>query len=330
MNRPRIAVDAMGGDHAPGEIVKGVIDVAEELDAEIMLVGTKDLVEREILRFSSGLPSNVILYEAADVFQTHEKPSEVLKRKSSSLFVGAELVKRGKADGFVSAGNTGALLAVATFVIGRITGIERPALATPVPSKSGVTVLIDVGANAEVKPKHLLDFARMGSVYAELLGIVAPKVGLLNIGEEAEKGHSLAREAYQLLSETLGEKFLGNVESRDVLEGKADVIVADGFAGNVALKAYEGAMRFMTDLIKERVKKGGLFAKVGALMMKGVFDAVKARLDYRTYGGAFFLGVKGVVVKVHGSSDATAIRNAIKLAEKGARTNMVGRIEELI
>jgi len=253
-----------------------------------------------------------------------------LKRKSSSLFVGAELVKRGKADGFVSAGNTGALLAVATFVIGRITGIERPALATPVPSKSGVTVLIDVGANAEVKPKHLLDFARMGSVYAELLGIVAPKVGLLNIGEEAEKGHSLAREAYQLLSETLGEKFLGNVESRDVLEGKADVIVADGFAGNVALKAYEGAMRFMTDLIKERVKKGGLFAKVGALMMKGVFDAVKARLDYRTYGGAFFLGVKGVVVKAHGSSDATAIRNAIKLAEKGARTNMVGRIEELI
>ncbi|MCD6253351.1 MAG: phosphate acyltransferase PlsX [Thermotogae bacterium] len=330
MNRPRIAVDAMGGDQAPGEIVKGAISAAEGLDAEIVLVGAKDLVEREILRFSSGLPSNVILHEAADVFQNHEKPSEVLKRKSSSLFVGAELVKLGKADGFVSAGNTGALLAVATFVIGRITGIERPALATPVPSKTGVTVLIDAGANAEVKPKHLLDFARMGIVYAELLGIGSPKVGLLNIGEEAEKGRSLTREAYQLLSETFGEKFLGNVESRDVLEGKADVVVADGFAGNVALKAYEGAMRFMTDLIKECVKKGGFFAKAGALMMKGVFDTVKARLDYRTYGGAFFLGVKGVVVKAHGSSDATAIKNAIKLAEKGARTNMVGRIEELI
>ncbi|HCZ05649.1 MAG: phosphate acyltransferase [Thermotogota bacterium] len=330
MKRPTIAVDAMGGDHAPEEILKGVFEAAEEVNADFLLVGQRETLENLFVRVFSRIPENVKIHEAPDVFRTEEKPSEVLKRRTSSLFVGADLVRREEADGFVSAGNTGALLAVATFVIGRIPGVERPALATPIPSKTGVTILIDAGANAEVKPKHLLDFARMGSVYAELLGISRPKVALLNIGEEPEKGNTVVKDAYQLLKDTLGDRFYGNVESRDVLEGKVDVVVADGFAGNIALKAYEGAMKFMFDLIKEGVKKSGFFAKLGALMMKDVFGHVKSRLDYRTYGGAFFLGVNGVVVKAHGSSDALAIKNALKLAEKGVRTGMLEKIRELV
>ncbi len=260
-----------------------------------------------------------------------KKPTEVLKAKESSMTVSAQLVKDGKADGFVSAGNTGALLVLGTFLLGRIKGIERPAIATVIPSRIGGTILIDSGANASLKPQHYPQMAVMGMAYAkEVLKKPTPSVGLLNVGSEEEKGNEIVKEAHGLLREKLGSAFVGNVEGRDVCFGEVDIVVCDGFSGNVVLKTIEGLGSFISHSLKDSINNSNIFQKIGAMMMKGTFDKFKGGLDYRKYGGAFLLGIKGNVVKAHGSSDATAIFNALRVAADGIENELVGTIERSV
>ena len=329
MNTQAIAVDVMGGDRAPDEVIKGIVETVRTHPVDLILVGRADLIKRELSRHRDVL-KRVAIHHAPDLVEMDEKPLEVLKKKESSLYVCAKLVAEGKAGGFVSAGNTGALLAAATFVVGRIPGLERPALATPLPAENGVVILIDAGANAEVRPRNMLDFARMGIAYAKILGISKPRVGILNIGEEEEKGNSLVKESYELLKKELGETFVGNVQARDIPFRMADVVVADGFSGNVVLKSYEGAIKFFVETLKKEMRKKPFPSYIGAFMMKPVFNALSRRFDYREHGGAFMLGVKGVVVKAHGSSDALAIYNALKVAQKGVQMHLPQMIEEMI
>ncbi|RKX54231.1 MAG: phosphate acyltransferase PlsX [Thermotoga sp.] len=326
-NLPSISIDCMGGDYAPSEIVKGVIVALNRFDFSALLVGKKDDVEREISKYNSVNRERIEVVDATDVVGMAEKPTDVLKKKESSLYKAVKLVKDGKADAVISAGNTGAVLVSSMFILGRIEGIDRPAIATPVPSIKGVVVLIDAGANIEVKPQHYLDFARMGMVYSRILGKDDPKVGLLNIGEEKEKGGELLREVHELLESELGDTFFGNVQGRDVNLGTVDVVVTDGFTGNVVLKTMEGTAKFITSMIKEVIEEGGMMTKFGALMMKRGFKKLKEKLDYRSYGGAFLLGVKGISIIAHGSSDAYAIMNAIRVALDGVRMDLIRRIE---
>jgi len=329
LNTFKISLDAMGGDYAPRVVVEGALMALDNPNVEIFLVGKTEEIEKELNSLKIDYDKERLkLVDAKDVVEMAEKPTEALKKKESSLYIAAKLVKDGKANALVSAGNTGAVLAVSMFVIGRIKGIERPAIATPLPSTKKFTVLIDSGANAVVKAKHYLDFARMGIFYAQLLGKTNPKVGLLNIGEEEEKGTDELREAFSLLKEKLRDMFFGNVQGRDINNGLVDVVVTDGFTGNVVLKTLEGAAKFMTETIKNGVMNNGFTAKIGALMMKKVFKDLKDKLDYRNYGGAFLLGVNGVSVIAHGSSDALAIKNAIKVASKGVEMNIVDKIRE--
>ena len=331
MNTVKVSLDAMGGDYAPRVVVKGALMALDDPNVEIFLVGKTEILKKELEALKKNYDEKRLkLVDAEDIVGMADKPTEALKKKHSSLYIAADLVKRGKAEALVSAGNTGAVLAISMFVIGRIKGIERPAIATPLPSTNGFTVLIDSGANATVKSHHYLDFAKMGIFYAQLFGKDDPVVGLLNIGEEEEKGTDTLREAYTLLKDTLKDKFFGNVQGRDINNGVVDVVVTDGFTGNVVLKTLEGAGKFMTSVIKEGIMKNGILTKIGALMMKKVFDGLKSKLDYRNYGGAFLLGVNGISVIAHGSSDELAIKNAIKVASKGVRMNIVGKIMESI
>ncbi len=312
----RVALDLMSGDRAPDEIVEGAL--LSKSDCQLVLIGTK-----QILQKINGFEK----VEVEDFLSMDVKPTEILRRKTSSMYVGLKLVKEKIVDAFVSAGNTGALLAGATFVVGRMKDVERPALAIPVPSTNGFTVLIDAGANARVRADQLVDFAIMGLAYARVLGKEKPTLGLLNVGEEETKGDEVTREAYELLKKSLPEFFIGNVEGRDINTGKADVVVADGFSGNVAMKTMEGTARMILQTLKVKIKDAGLLAKIGALLMKKVFSELKIALDPRTYGGGFILGVEGIVVKAHGSSDRIAIRNAVEVAVKGCKMKLVDSIK---
>jgi glycerol-3-phosphate acyltransferase PlsX len=313
----KIAVDVMGGDRAPDEILKGALLASKELESEIVLVGPREIVENAGLSF----------VETTEVVNMDDPPLEVLRKKDSSMHVGLKLVAEGKVDAFVSAGATGPLFLGATSIVGKIKGVERPALGVAVPSLKGFTVLIDAGANAKVRPEHLLDFSLMGIAYARVLGVESPRVGLLNIGSEENKGHEDLRKAFSLLKEHLGDNFYGNVEGHDINLGTVHVVVTDGFSGNVALKTMEGTAKLITSVMKESIKEGGLFSLIGAFLMKKSFDRMRERLDPRTYGGTFILGIRGIVVKAHGSSDAKAIRHAIRVAERGIRMNLVREIE---
>ncbi len=308
-----IALDAFGGDHAPYEEVKGALLFIEKTGHKVTLVGDAE-------KISSLIPkdSKIEIVNAPERFGMSAKPTEILKRKDSSMNVAATLVKEGKADGFVSAGNTGALLVLGTFLLGRLEGIERPAIATVMPSKSGGTVLIDAGANLSLKPQHYVQLGIMGVAYAKgILNKQNPKVGLLNVGAEEEKGPDLLKEAYSLLKNKFGEAFCGNVEGRDVFYGDVDVVLSDGFSGNIVLKTSEGVGLFVSDMLKRSIKNSNVFQKIGALLMKGTFDRFKESLDYRKYGGAFLLGVNGIAVKAHGASDSKAIFNALNVAAVG-------------
>lgn len=311
-----VALDLMGGDKAPTEILEGA-KLSSPNDCKLYLVGTKDALDKiegyEKIEVDDYLPMDV-------------KPTEVLRRKSSSMYVGLKLLKDGIVDAFVSAGNTGALLAGATFVLGRIDSVERPALAVPVPSTNGFTILIDAGANVHVRAEHLLDFAAMGLSFVRVLGRDNPKVGLLNVGEEESKGDETTKEAYQLLKENFPQYFIGNIEGHDINLGKADVVIADGFSGNVAMKTMEGTAKMILQTLKSQVEDAGFLQKIGALLMKKVFSSLKKTLDPRTYGGGFILGVNGVVVKAHGSSDRFAIRNALQVAQRGVQMKLVESI----
>ncbi len=329
----RIAVDVLGGDHAPEAPVRAAVQsVAAGNDLTVLLVGPRESIEPWLARdgeeaVAQGL---IELVAASEVITPDEPPVAALRqKKDSTIVIGLRLVREKRADAFVSAGSTGALMAGAFRQFGRIHGVPRPALATPFPSlgPGGRAVLfLDLGANADARPEHLRAHAVMGSVYAErVLGRVSPKVGLLSNGAEAAKGSELVKAAHRLMTETPGLNFAGNVEGRDIFSGALDVVVTDGFTGNVVTKTVEGLVEGLFSVMKQEFTRG-LRGKVGALLLMPAFRSVKGRLDYTEYGGAPFLGLAGACVKCHGSSNAKAIRNGIQVA----RRYLEGRVIEVI
>lgn len=323
----KIAVDAMGGDKSVLVTVKGSIDAVQEYGVNVTLVGDKALIENELKKHGyKGDKIDVI--HTSDVITNDDEPAMAIRRKKeSSMVVALNLVKEGLADGIISAGNTGALLAGGLLIVKRIKGIERAALAPVYPTKRGIAILLDAGANTDSKAKYLQQFAIMGSIYAEkVLNIPSPKIGLINIGTEEGKGNELTKEAYTLLSNT-NINFYGNLEARDIPNGYVDVMVCDGFVGNVILKLTEGLASSIFSSLKEEFMRS-FTTKIGALMLKPGLKKFKERLDYTEYGGAPLLGVKGTVIKAHGSSDAKAIKNAIRQAKLFIENNVVDSIEE--
>ncbi|ANQ53495.1 phosphate acyltransferase [Thermosipho sp. 1063] len=320
----KIAIDLMGGDFAPAKIVAGALAFAKDNpDVELYLVG----IEKNFKEIS--LPSNCRKVVVEDYLPMDVKPTEAIRRKNSTMYQSCKLARDNVVDAVVSAGNTGALLACATFVVGRIKGIERPTLAVPIPTKDGFCILADAGANIDVKPFTLLQFAIMGVEYAKFMGIKNPKVGLLNVGTEENKGTKKEQEAFRLLREKFGESFKGNIEGNDINMGKVDVVVADGFHGNIAMKTMEGSAKLIIEILKSNIKKNVISA-LGALLMKPVFNKLKEKLDPRKYGGTFFVGVNGIVVKAHGNSDEVAIYHALKVAKQGIEISLTSKIEEAI
>jgi len=312
MNRDNltIAIDAMGCDLGSSVVVDGAIQALKAYPGvNLLLIGKEDIIRYELARYDE-IP-NISVVHAASVITPDEVPTTAIReKKDSSLVVGLRAVKAGEASGFVSAGSTGALLSGATIIIGRNKNIERPALGTPIPTKKGYTLLLDCGANMDCKPSYLCQFGHIGTEYMEkALGVKNPKVGLINVGTEEEKGNAAAKEAFGLLRES-GLNFVGNIEAREITEGSVDIAVCDGFTGNILLKFMEGFAKTMMSMIKDELMASTL-SKVGALMAKGAFGRVKKRFDYREVGGAPFLGLKSLVVKAHGSSDAFAMKNAI-------------------
>lgn len=327
----KVVLDAMGGDYAPEEAVAGAVQAVERFGVDLVFVGdegrVKPLLDRQIAG-RSELAAKIELIHAPEVITFDEHPASAVRRKAeSSLVKGIELVKSGDADAFVSAGNTGAVMAAALLKLGRIRGVSRPGIAVPFPTTRGTTILIDGGANAEVKPENLLQFAAMGAIYIEaVVGRKEPTIGLLNIGEEPTKGTPLYVEAHKLLSES-GMRFVGNVEGRDLPFGKADVVVCDGFVGNVALKLTEGVAMAILSMIKDALTSGTL-SKIGGLLIKPALKGLRGRLDYAEYGGTPLLGVAGVVIISHGSSKARAFMNAVRAARDAVQGRIVERITE--
>jgi len=305
-----IAIDAMGCDLGPSVVVDGALQASRVYPGvKLILVGQEDIIQAELNKHGNAPQISVL--HASEVITPDEPPTLAFRQKEdSSLVVGLRAVKEGQASGFVSAGSTGALLAGATIIIGRKKGIERPALGAPIPTRKGFTLLADSGANMDCKASFLLQFGQLGAEYMEkALGVKNPKVGLINVGTEEEKGNAAVKEAYALLAES-GLNFVGNVEARELPAGIVDVAVCDGFVGNVVLKFMEGMAQTMMGMIKEELMSTTM-SKIGALMAKGAFGNIKKRFDYREVGGAPFLGLKSLVVKAHGSSDAFAMKNAI-------------------
>jgi len=309
----KIAVDAMGGDLAPREVVRGAVQAAREFDIRILLVGVETQVREEI-RAAGGTDERIEVIHAPDVVGMDDIPIVALRKKrESSIRVGLNLVAEGTADSFLSAGNTGAVMGGALVVLKKIRGVERPALGATIPTPTGPILLIDAGANVGCKPAHLVQFGLMGETYARrVLGILRPRVGLLSIGEEETKGTDLTRETSGLFRKT-GISYVGNVEGRDFFADRADVFVCDGFVGNVALKTMEGMAVALGHFLKEEILKSSM-AKVGAVLAGKAIRKVRDRLDYAENGGAPLLGVRGGVVVCHGASDARAIKNAIRAA----------------
>lgn len=317
----RIAVDAMGGDHAPKEIIRGAVEASNEIGDSIILVGIEDQIERELHKYPQR--DNISIQHASEVIGMNEPPAQIVKqKKDSSLNIAISLVKRGIADGIVSAGNTGALMASSLFGLGRIRGIERPAIATIFPSTKGEVLLLDMGANVDCKPKHLLQFAEMGSIYSkEVMHVPNPRVGLLNIGEEPEKGNELTISTYPLMKR-LNINFIGNVESKEILSGKVDVVVCDGFIGNLILKFGESLGAMIYEILKEELSKHPM-SKLGALFLLPAFKRLQKKIVYDELGGALLLGVNGIVIKAHGRAKSRAIKNAIKVAHEAINSNVV-------
>ena len=323
----KIVLDAMGGDYAPPVAVEGGVWAAREYGIEVVLVGQEEDVQRELAKHdTSGLSLPIV--HASQVIEMEEHPAAAVKAKQdSSMVVGMGLIKRGEADAFVSAGNSGGVMAAALFSLGRIRGIKRPALSTVYPTTPGLCFMLDVGANTDCKPEYLFQFAYMGVAYAErVLGIANPRVGIVSNGEEEGKGSILVQEAYQLLKKS-GLNFIGNVEGKDIPAGMADVVVTDGFTGNVIGKLSEGLAASLLSVIKEEIKKSPI-ATVGALLSRPAFDKVKKRLDYAEFGGAPLLGVDGVVIVAHGRSNAKAIKNAVRVAKQAVEGGMLAAIKE--
>jgi glycerol-3-phosphate acyltransferase PlsX len=322
----RIAVDAMGGDHAPREIVRGAIDYATTGTDEVILVGDVPRLQREIAAYGRGMPAGVRLVDAPEVIGMGEHPATALRSKRrSSIVVATNLVRDGEADAVVSAGSTGASMAAAVFRLGRIEGIDRPALPAHMLTPTGPVMLLDVGANVDSDAENLVQFAAMGAIFAEhVLHVPDPRIGLLNIGEEIEKGHAMAREAHEKLADA-DLRFVGNVEAHDMIAHRADVVVCDGFVGNVVIKFFEGITSFIFRALREDLQQGPI-APLALLALKPGFDRMKARFDYERYGGAPLLGVRGVSIVTHGRAKARMIENAIRVASESAHA----RVPDLI
>ena len=333
----KIILDAMGGDLAPQAPVLGAIQAARDFGAQITLVGRGE----EILKVLKDngihdLPEGIVISDAEEVVDMHDDPANVIrKKKNSSMVIGLRMLAEGEGDAFISAGSTGALLSGATLIVKRVKGIRRAAMGPLMPNKAGgKTMLLDCGANAECTPEFLLQFGLIGSLYMKKnLGLENPRVGLLNIGTEESKGTPLQKEAYGLLSDAADRgliNFIGNIEGRDALMGEVDVVVCDGFSGNVRLKTIEGTAYFMGSLMKHKIFKRNIFSMLGYLFCKKGVKEVFGMMDYREIGGTQFLGIRKPVIKVHGASDARAFRNAVKQAIDAAEHNIAEELEQYL
>ena len=308
----RVVLDAMGGDNAPSEMVKGAIDaIGREQRVQVILAGKEEVIEKELAKYTYD-KDRIRIVNASEVIETAEPPVNAIRhKKDSSIVVGMKLVKRGEADAFVSAGSTGAVLVGGQVIVGRIKGVERPPLAPLIPTEKGVSLLIDCGANVDARPSHLVQFAKMGSIYMEhVLGVRNPRVAIVNIGAEEEKGNALVKETFPLLKEAADINFIGSIESREIPHGGADVVVTEAFAGNVILKLYEGLGAVLIGKIKEGMLSS-LRSKIGALLVKPALKETVKQFDSSEYGGAPLLGLKGLVVKTHGSAKAKEVSNSI-------------------
>ncbi len=326
-----IAVDAMGSDRAPKPEVEGAILAVREHDLRVLLVGQQERLRPELAQHSAEARKHIEIVHASEVVSMDEKASKSVRgKRDSSLRVGLRLVREGRAAGFVTAGNTGAAMATAKVVLGGLPGVDRPALAAAMPTETGrAALLLDVGANVDSKPHNLVQFAIMGEIYARaIFGVSHPRVGLLSIGEEEVKGNELTKETFPLLKQ-LRFNFVGNVEGRDLFQGKVDVLVCDGFTGNVALKISEGVGQMVRTMLKESLEST-IAAQVGYLLSRRAFAHFKKRLDHSEYGGAPLLGVKGACIITHGSSNNNAIKNAIRVAAEFVNSGVNVRIEKEI
>lgn len=319
----KIAVDAMGGDKAPEAVIDGVLSALKEVEAEIVLVGD----EEKIKPLLKKVPSQLHICHASEVIGMDEPPSFAIRKKRDSSIVKAiSLLKSGEVDAVVTAGNTGACVAAATIYLKLIPGIERAALACPLPTTDGVCLLLDVGATVDSSPENLLQFAIMGNIYAKkIMGKEIPRIGLLNIGEESSKGNQTVKKAYELIKNS-NLNFVGNIEGRDIFSGRIDVAICDGFVGNILLKSVEGLAETLEVLLKKEIEKGTLY-KLGALFIKKAYRTFKDKTDYASYGGAPLLGIGGYCVKAHGASSSRAIKNSILVTEKEVRTGVNEEIQ---
>ena len=333
----KIILDAMGGDNAPQAPVLGALQAAKDFGAQITLVGTGEEILKVLKENGiSDLPEGLEVANADEVVDMHDDPANVIrKKKNSSMVIGLKMLADGMGDAFISAGSTGALLSGATLIVKRVKGIRRAAMGPAMPNKAGgKTILLDCGANAECTPEFLLQFGIVGSLYAQKsLGIANPRVGLLNIGTEDTKGTPLQKEAYALLTDAHNKglvNFIGNIEARDTLLGEVDVVVCDGFSGNVLLKSIEGTAYFMGSLMKHKIFKRNILSMIGYLFCKPGVDEVMKMMDYREIGGTQFLGIKKPVIKAHGSSDALAFRNAVKQAIDASNADFSAELESAL
>ncbi|MFQ6069579.1 MAG: phosphate acyltransferase PlsX [Candidatus Aminicenantales bacterium] len=321
----RIAVDAMGGDYGPPVTVEGAMKASEEYRIEVIMVGGEDMLRDEFLKHKNS-KARVTIVNAPEAIGMGEGLLSFRKKKNSSIRVGTQLVKDGEADAFVSTGNTAAVVYISKKILGALKGVDKPALALIVPSLSGLTLLIDVGANVDCRPEHLEQFAVMGHIFMEnVLGISNPRVGLMSIGEEQSKGNELTRQVFERLQAS-SLNFIGNVEGKDLYSGKAHVIVSDGFAGNVALKASEGLVETFTYMVRNEIMKS-MFSKIGYFLMKRNLKKAFRKVDYSEYGGALLLGLNGICIVGHGRSNPNAVKNAVRLARDFVKSKVQERIK---
>jgi glycerol-3-phosphate acyltransferase PlsX len=322
-----IVLDVMGGDHAPDEIVAGAVEAARTYGITISLIGRPDLVQTALGKHTTtGL--NLPIVAASQVIEMGDKPANAVRAKpDSSMVVACQMVKRGEAQAFVTAGNTGGALAAGIFTMGRVKGILRPALVTPFPTQQGFCVILDIGANADVRPEHLQQFAIMGTIYARtVMGKANPTVRILSNGEEAGKGSQLVISAFDLLEKTPGINFQGNVESKEIIEGATDVIVTDGFTGNIFVKTAEATARLLQRVMLQELRRGPI-SIVGAFLAQSALRRMRRRMDDSEYGGAVLLGLSGPLVVAHGRSNANAIRHAIRVAKQAIEQDILGKIQ---